>query len=179
MKLWSLKGKHILIIDDFPGMRSMLKNMLTVYCPDTITEATNGEEAINFITENQYDVILCDYNLGPGKDGQQVLEEAKEKDLIPYSSIYIMTTAENTAEMVMGAVEYIPDGYLSKPFTKEVLISRLKKLVEKKENLREISFAIQQRDYVSAIDICKTLLSRKQNNRRPEERRVGNKYRKR
>ena len=76
-----------------------------------------------------------------------------------------MTTAENTSEMVMGAVEYIPDGYLSKPFTKEVLISRLKRLVEKKENLREISLAIQQRDYVSAIDICKKLLNKNPKNR--------------
>lgn len=165
MKLWSLKDKHILIIDDFPGMRVMLHNMLVVYNADSITEAVNGEDAIRLISENQYDIILCDYNLGEGKDGQQVLEEAKEKDLIPYSSIYIMTTAENTAEMVMGAVEYIPDGYLSKPFTKEVLISRLKRLVEKKENLREISQAIQQRDYVSAIDICEKLLTKKQNNR--------------
>lgn len=165
MKLWSLKNKHILIIDDFPGMRSMLKNMLAVYNADSITEATNGDEAIQLITENQYDVILCDYNLGAGKDGQQVLEEAKEKDLIPYSSIYIMTTAENTSEMVMGAVEYIPDGYLSKPFTKEVLISRLKRLVEKKENLRDISLAIQQRDYISAIGLCKNLLNNKPTNR--------------
>lgn len=165
MKLWSLKGKDILIIDDFPGMRTMLKNMLAVYNANSITDAVNGEEAIKLISENHYDVILCDYNLGKGKDGQQVLEEAKERDLIPYSSIYIMTTAENTAEMVMGAVEYIPDDYLSKPFTKEVLIARLKRLVEKKENLREISQAIQQRDYLSAIDLCEKLLSSKPKNR--------------
>ncbi|MDT8384186.1 MAG: response regulator [Gammaproteobacteria bacterium] len=165
MKIWSLKGKDILIIDDFPGMRTMLKNMLAVYNANSITDAVNGEEAIKLISENQYDVILCDYNLGNGKDGQQVLEEAKERDLIPYSSIYIMTTAENTAEMVMGAVEYIPDDYLSKPFTKEVLIARLKRLVEKKENLREISQAIQQRDYLSAIDICEKLLDNKPKNR--------------
>lgn len=165
MKLWSLKGKDILIIDDFPGMRTMLKNMLAVYNANSITDAVNGEEAIKLISENHYDVILCDYNLGNGKDGQQVLEEAKERDLIPYSSIYIMTTAENTAEMVMGAVEYIPDDYLSKPFTKEVLIARLKRLVEKKENLREISQAIQQRDYLSAIDICEKLLNSNPKNR--------------
>lgn len=139
--------------------------MLAVYNAASITDVANGEEAIRLISENHYDVILCDYNLGEGKDGQQVLEEAKERDLIPYSSIYIMTTAENTTEMVMGAVEYIPDDYLSKPFTKEVLITRLKRLVEKKENLKEISLAIQQRDYMSAIDICENLLSEKPKNR--------------
>lgn len=165
MKLWSLKDKHVLIIDDFPAMRSMLYRMVVPYNPDTITEADNGEEAIKLISENHFDIILCDYNLGNGKDGQQVLEEAKGRGLIPYSSIYIMVTAENTAEMVMGAVEYIPDGYLSKPFTKEVLISRLKRLVEKKENLKEVSLAIQQRDYVSAITICDNLLKEKPKNK--------------
>lgn len=165
MELWNLKNKHVLIIDDFPGMRLMLKNMLSGYSSKSITEAATGEEAIQLIAENHYDVILCDYNLGNGKDGQQVLEEAKEKDLIPYSSIYIMTTAENTSEMVMGAVEYIPDDYLSKPFTKEVLISRLKNLVEKKESFRKISLEIQQRDYISAIVTCSELLERKPSNR--------------
>jgi len=143
----------------------MLCNMLSVFSAESITEASNGEEAIQLITDNHYDVILCDYNLGNGKDGQQVLEEAKEKELIPYSTIYIMTTAENTSEMVMGAVEYMPDDYLSKPFTKEVLISRLKKLVDRKENLRKISLSIQQRDYVSAIEMCSKLLDKKPKNR--------------
>jgi CheY-like chemotaxis protein len=165
MKLWSLKKKHILIVDDFPGMRSMLRNMLSGYTPESITEACNGEQAFELISENNYDVILCDYNLGDGKDGQQVLEEAKEKDLMPYSTIYIMTTAENTSEMVMGAVEYVPDDYLSKPFTKEVLISRLRKLVEKKENLKDISLATQQRDYVTAIELCQKLLRKNPTNR--------------
>jgi CheY-like chemotaxis protein len=165
MKLWSLKKKHILIVDDFPGMRSMLRNMLSGYRPESITDASNGEQAFELISENNYDVILCDYNLGDGKDGQQVLEEAKEKDLLPYSTIYIMTTAENTSEMVMGAVEYIPDDYLSKPFTKEVLISRLRNLVEKKENLKQISLATQQRDYVSAIELCQKLLRKNPTNR--------------
>ncbi len=143
----------------------MLRNMLCVYCPDEITEASDGEEAIQLISQNNFDVILCDYNLGNGKDGQQVLEESKEKDLLPYSTIYIMTTAENTSEMVMGAVEYMPDDYLSKPFTKEVLISRLKRLVERKENLKDISLSIQQRDYVSAIEKCKKLLEKSPPNR--------------
>jgi len=79
--------------------------------------------------DKSFDIVLCDYNLGEGKDGQQVLEEAKEDSLLPYSSIFIMTTAENSMEMVMGAAEYQPDDYLSKPFTKQVLQTRLKRLL--------------------------------------------------
>jgi DNA-binding NarL/FixJ family response regulator len=165
MKLWSLKGKHILIIDDFPGMRSMLRNMLASYNAEHIADASNGEEAMNLLSSHEYDIILCDYNLGEGKDGQQVLEEAKEREILPYSSIFIITTAENTTEMVMGAVEYKPDDYLSKPFTKEVLISRLKRLMKKKSSLKNISTAIQQRDYVLAREYCDKELAKNPGNR--------------
>jgi CheY-like chemotaxis protein/predicted Zn-dependent protease len=165
MSLWSLKNKYILIVDDFAGMRSMLRNMLTPFRPEHIVEAKTGEEALNAIEEHEFDIILCDYNLGPGKDGQEVLEEIKERELLPYSTIYIMTTAENTSEMVMGAVEYVPDDYLSKPFTKEILIARLQKLLKRKSTLKKISAATQQRDYETAIKYCDQQLEAKPNNR--------------
>jgi CheY-like chemotaxis protein len=165
MKLWSLKNKYVLIVDDFAGMRTMLKNMLAPYRPERIAEASSGEDALKLIKEHDFDIILCDYNLGPGKDGQQVLEEIKERELLHYSSIYVMTTAENTSEMVMGAVEYSPDDYLSKPFTKEVLILRLKKLLKRKSTLNKISVATQQRDYETAIRLCDKQLSESPPNR--------------
>jgi len=165
MKLWSLKNKYILIVDDFAGMRTMLRNMLAPYRPEHIVEAASGEDALKAIQDYDFDIILCDYNLGPGKDGQQILEEIKECELLSYSSIYIMTTAENTSEMVMGAVEYSPDDYLSKPFTKEVLISRLKKLLKRKSSLKKISISTQQRDYESAISFCNDQLATATNNR--------------
>jgi tetratricopeptide (TPR) repeat protein len=70
-----------------------------------------------------------------------------------------MTTAENTAEMVMGAVEYKPDEYLSKPFTKQVLQSRLQKLLGRKSSLRDISNAMQKHDFALAIKLCDEQLS--------------------
>lgn len=165
MGMWSLKNKSVLVVDDFAGMRSMLRSMLSAYNAEDITEATNGIDAVEKLSSKTYDVILCDYNLGNGKDGQQVLEEAKELGLIPYSTVYIMTTAENTSEMVMGAVEYQPDDYLSKPFTKEVLISRLKILVEKKSELKPVANAVQLKDYDTAYLLCEKLLEKESKNR--------------
>ena len=165
MGIWSLRNKYVLIVDDFPGMRTMLRNMITPFRPEHIAEAKTGEEAIEAIEENHFDIILCDYNLGPAKDGQEVLEEIKERNLLPFSSIYIMVTAENTSDMVMGVVEYLPDDYLSKPFTKEVLISRLQKLLKKKSNLKEISYFKQNNDHTSVITHCDKLLDNNPNNR--------------
>ena len=165
MKLWSLKGKSILVIDDFPGMRSMLRSILSSYNADYIEDCSNGKEAINKLENHHFDIVLCDYNLGEGKDGQQILEEAKAKELLPYSAIYIMITAENTPEMVMGAIEYKPDDYLSKPFTKEALIARIKRLTESKNRLKKISDAAQQRDYVLAVKHCDLILAENPSNR--------------
>jgi CheY-like chemotaxis protein len=164
-KLWTLKGKKILTVDDFPGMRSMMRSMLSSYGADNITEASNGEEAIAHLSRSPFDIVLCDYNLGEGKDGQQVLEEAKEKGILSYSSVFIMTTAENAAEMVMGAAEYRPDEYLSKPFTKQVLQSRLKKLLDRKESLHKIASAIQGHEYKQAIALCDSQLEQDPKNR--------------
>lgn len=143
----------------------MLRSMLTAYGADNITEASNGEEAVSQLASNSFDIVLCDYNLGEGKDGQQVLEEAKEKGILSYSAVFIMTTAENTAEMVMGAAEYRPDEYLSKPFTKQVLQARLKKLLDRKQSLHKIAAAIQRKDYRQAIRLCDNQLEQNPKNR--------------
>ena len=164
-KLWTLQGKAILVVDDFPGMRSMLRGMLSAYGADDISDATNGEQAVKRMLDQTFDIVLCDYNLGEGKDGQQVLEEAKERELLPYSSIFIMTTAENSMEMVMGAAEYQPDDYLSKPFTKQVLQTRLKRLLARKSSLRKIASAMQRRDYTHALGLCEKQLALQPGNR--------------
>jgi len=157
-KLWTLKGKKILIVDDFPAMRSMMRTMLSAYGADNIAEARTGEEALEILGEDSKEIILCDYNLGEGKDGQQVLEEAKYRELISYSAIFVLVTAENTSDMVMGAMEHLPDDYLVKPFTKTVLQMRLRKLQDKKEGFRDISTAIEGKDYQQALIQCNKLV---------------------
>ena len=149
-----LTSKSYLVIDDFADMRSMLRSMLVAYGVTDIDMAGNGKDAIKMLAKKNYDVVLCDYNLGEGKDGQQVLEEAKDKGFIPYSTAFLMITAENTMEMVMGAVEYLPDDYLSKPFNKDMLRSRLEKVLIKKCDLEEIDKLLKKELYEEAIAAC-------------------------
>jgi len=160
MSFWNLKNKTVLIIDDFPEMRSMLFSMLKNYEPKEVVQAGNGEDAIELIARRRFDIIMCDYNLGEGKDGQQVLEEAKYRKILPYYTLFIMVTAENTNAMVMGAAEYMPDSYLSKPINKNVLLSRLQKLLLKKETLRPLSDALEKEDANEAIKRCDELLEK-------------------
>ncbi len=155
-----------LIVDDYVDMRSVLQNMLLSYGVQNIDTASNGKEAIHAIEHQRYNVILCDYNLGEGRDGQQVLEEIRHRKLIGVSSVFLMVTAENTRVMVMGAVEYEPDSYLAKPFTKDLLGQRLTNLLSMKADLVEIEQAIANLDYDLAnrlIDAKLAEQSRNQN----------------
>lgn len=154
MKLWSLTDKKILIVDDFPEMRSLMRSMVTAYGAVDIELAIDGEEAVKAMESKRFDIILCDYNLGDGKDGQQVLEEAKHRNLLPSSTTFLLVTAESTSQMVMGALEYQPDGYIAKPVTKTVLQARLRKLLEKKDCLRDIDSALDLRQYDRVIACC-------------------------
>lgn len=161
MSLWNLRSKSVLIIDDFAQMRAMLSSMMKNYEPKSVMQAANGKEAIELMHKHKFDLILCDYNLGDGQDGQQILEEAKYQALLPYYSLFIMVTAENTNAMVMGAAEYTPDAYLSKPINKTVLISRLQKLFAKKELLYPLSEALDAGNLNKIIECCDVLLGKK------------------
>ncbi len=63
-----------LIIEDFEGMRSVLKGICKTLGITDVEFATNGAGAMSMLSKNRYDIVICDYDLGPGPDGQQVLE---------------------------------------------------------------------------------------------------------
>ncbi|HOW56559.1 MAG TPA: tetratricopeptide repeat protein [Smithellaceae bacterium] len=160
----SLKSKKVLVIEDFFNFRLTMKNMLRSFGVLYIDDATDGEEAIHKMTIRRFDVVLCDYNLGQGKSGQQVLEEARYRNYINYSTVFIMVTAENTLEMIMGAAEHQPDDYLMKPFAKEVLEKKIRSLIQKKENFKEIDKAIAENSYALAINLCDDLIAKSPRN---------------
>ncbi len=153
-----LTTRSILIVDDFQNMRSTLRKMLQSTGASDIDTVANGQEAVAQLARKPYDVVLCDYNLGEGKDGQQVLEEAKFRNLLRPSTVFVMITAENTLDMVMGAIEYKPDDYLTKPFNKDLLRSRLEKLIERKRALEPVEAAVARHDLGGAIARCDELI---------------------
>ena len=153
LKTGPLEGKTYLVVDDFGDMRSMMRNLLISCGVKDIALAANGTEAISIMQSRRFDVVLCDYNLGPGKDGQQVLEEARHRNLIGLGSVFLMVTAESAREMVMGAVEYEPDSYLTKPFNKELLKTRLEKLIARKTDLLPVEQALGRQDTAAAVSI--------------------------
>jgi CheY-like chemotaxis protein len=157
MDLIPYHKKSVLVIEDLAEMRSSMKSMLGNMGVQNVETINSGEEALNKLRNNQYDIIFSDYELGRGKDGQQVLEECRAAKLIKAETVYILVTAAQTVEMVMGALEYEPDGYIAKPVTLEILRTRLNKIIRTKDVYREINQAIDRKDLVGALEACNRL----------------------
>lgn len=149
--------KRVLIIEDLAEMRSTMKSMLANMGVQSMDTVTNGEEAVAKLALNQYDIIFSDYELGRGKDGQQILEEVRHSNLIPASTVYILVTAAQTVEMVMGALEFEPDGYITKPVTLEILRTRLNRIIRTKDVYQDINRAIDRKDINAALEACNRL----------------------
>jgi len=125
-------------------------------CKDIAT-ATNGERALDLCIHQQYDFIICDFNLGKGKDGYQLFEELKCRKLLKNNTVFILISAETAIQVIHGIVELQPDDYLLKPFSYKKLESRVIKALEKRKVLGVIYDALMTRDYDEALDICATV----------------------
>jgi tetratricopeptide (TPR) repeat protein len=147
-------GKNYLVIDDFVGIRQLLRESLRSLGARNIDQASSGGEAMGLLARIRYDVVLCDYNLGEGKNGQQVLEEARVRNLVNPSTMWLMVSAEKSVESVMGAAEHQPDAYLIKPITEGVLLTRLNRVWHKKQVFRMIDQAYAEKDYLRAARLC-------------------------
>lgn len=154
-----LAGKSILIVEDYPAMRKAIRNMLYTLDADRITEADNGENALLAMRKTNFDVVLCDYDLGTGKNGQQVLEEARVQKLIGYGCVFIIIAAEQSASMVLGAMDSKPDEYLAKPFNAQQLFVRLERNLTRKILLQTIDKEVERGNLSQAIQQCEKLLA--------------------
>ena len=147
-------SKNYLVVDDFVGVRQLLRESLRSLGARNIDQASSGGEAMGLLARIRYDVVLCDYNLGDGKNGQQVLEEARVRNLVNPSTVWLMVSAEKSVESVMGAAEHQPDAYLIKPITEGVLLTRLNRVWHKKQIFRLIDQACAEKDYLRAARMC-------------------------
>ncbi|WP_185233326.1 response regulator [Teredinibacter franksiae] len=157
VKIYS--NKKCLVIDDFPEIRGSLTRMLRTFGVPSIDTAANGEEAIKACGHKKYDVVLCDYNLGAGKDGQQILEEVRYLRVLLMTSLFVMITGESSREMVLGALECQPDDYITKPYTQQSLQVRLNKAIVRHETLLPIKKFISEGNYQAALDTCNELIT--------------------
>ena len=127
---------RFLVVDDFSSFRTTINGMLNSLGVASILTASNGLEALEICKSKKFDVILCDYDLGVGKNGQRVLEALRHQKLIDRESLFVLISADVSKQAVMAAYDCTPDDYLAKPINTQMLERRIGRLLEQREVMR-------------------------------------------
>lgn len=134
----------ILVIEDDNEINKMICDLLALNQMETVS-AYSGTEAL-LVMDTSFDIILLDIML-PGKSGQDVLKEIKEKCNIP---VIVLTAIDNMATKLdifsLGA-----DDYVVKPFNGNELLARIKIQVRHKQG-QALEKVIQYNDIKIDID---------------------------
>ena len=153
-----LEGKKALVIDDMGAAVVIGKNMLLSLGASQVETASDYQLAFSKIAQKHYDIILCDFNLGIGLNGQQLLRDLRHINRLSYTTLFIVVSGERTHDIVLGTIECEPDGYIAKPFTQGDFKQRLTKLVEQQEIFLEFNQAQDQKDYDLAVKLAKMIM---------------------
>jgi DNA-binding response OmpR family regulator len=145
------KDLRYLVVDDHEASRHTLRLCIQTLGGFTVDQALDHTDALNRIRRETPDVIICDYILGEGRSGQQLLEQLRRSGELPSRAIFIMVTAERAYERVISAVELVPDDYILKPFAPEVLRLRLEKVIQKKKAFLRYFTLYEQGNHGAAI----------------------------
>ncbi len=154
-----LPQKRVLIIDRYPAARDALRTMLSTLGITAVTGAGTTHEALRQVKSASFDILLSDYVLDEGRDGQQLLEELRLNHLIPLGTVFMVITGERAYQSVVSVAELAPDDYLIKPFTADQLQARLLKAVFKKDFFAPVYQRLDEGAYVAALNACNQLLA--------------------
>jgi len=122
-----MNSLKILIVDDFVTMRSIIKNLLKVAEFHDISEAENGLDALQLLQNENFDLVITDWNM-PQMSGLELLQNIRANPNWQKLPV-LMVTAEAKKEQIVTAMQAGVNGYVVKPFTAEVLRSKIELIV--------------------------------------------------
>lgn len=117
----------ILVCDDEQLIREVIKEYLLIEGYD-VTEAENGLQAIEFVKQQDFDLIIMDIMM-PKMDGYQAVKEIKNTKDIP---VLMLSARAEEFDKLLG-FELGIDDYVTKPFSPKELVARIKAITKRKE----------------------------------------------
>lgn len=116
---------RILVVDDDPGIVSLIKRGLT-YEGYSVSTASSGIEALDMVREDEPDLVLLDIMM-PGVDGIEVSQQLRRVSEVPI----LMVTAKGTVADRVAGLDSGADDYLVKPFALDELLARVRALLRR------------------------------------------------
>lgn len=123
------KEMRILVVDDFPTMRRIVRTLLKELGYNNIEEAEDGAIALGKLRSGGFDFVVSDWNM-PNMDGLEMLKSIRADAALSALPV-LMVTAEAKKENVIAAAQAGANGYVVKPFTAATLDEKLNKVLEK------------------------------------------------
>lgn len=126
------KNLKILVVDDFPDMRRVIRNMLLELGFSNITEADDGITALPMLQGDSYDLLVTDWNM-PGMQGIDLLRHVRADEKLKLLPV-LMVTSEQKQEQINEAISAGVNGYILKPFSVKTLEENLKRIFSDLDN---------------------------------------------
>ena len=117
------KDIRILVVDDFSTMRRIVRGILRRLGYSNIEEAEEGKTALNKLKEDEFGLVICDWNM-PVMSGLDLLKAVRADGNLK-ATPFLMVTAEAKKENIVAAIQAGVSNYIVKPFTEEVLARKL------------------------------------------------------
>ena len=118
---------RVLVVDDEKLIRDVIKEYLLLENIE-VEEASNGEEALNIVKQEDFDIIIMDIMM-PKMDGYTACREIKKIKDIPF----IMLSARGEEYDKLIGFDLGIDDYVTKPFSPKELVARIKAVTKRRE----------------------------------------------
>ena len=120
---------NILIVDDSPAMRRVVKRVLDLSGVEIgkELEADGGRDALTKLKSEWVDLIMTDINM-PEMDVEELLLAIRQDPMLASIPVLVVSTDQSEAR-VHRMMEIGADGYVSKPFTPEFLSAEIHRLL--------------------------------------------------
>lgn len=113
MNAMSHAKKRVLIVDDFSIIRKIHNKNLCKLGFIKIDECESGDEAIQSVSQKEYDLIIMDWYM-PGMDGKEAVTVLRSKG---YKMPIIMCTDETDRQSIQSIMNLGANAYISKPYS--------------------------------------------------------------
>jgi two-component system, OmpR family, KDP operon response regulator KdpE len=116
---------HILVVDDEPQIRRVMRTTLVAQGYE-VSDARTGDDALELIRSEKYDLILLDVNM-PGISGVEACREIRQGSELPI----IMVSVRGEERDKVKALDAGADGYITKPFNMSELLARIRAVLRR------------------------------------------------
>lgn len=113
----------ILVVDDSPTMRRVIKSALQKINFTDLVEAVDGQDALDKLSSEKIEFVITDWNM-PNMNGLELVKSIRNHPKFSTLPILMVTTRGNKADVV-EAVKAKINNYVVKPFTPDVLNEKI------------------------------------------------------